>query len=230
MVTREEIERITKLAKYYNVKNFTVDTNGKVNVSGNVRFIDYKIFNGEIPIPFGRVSGDFICIDSGLTSLVNCPKRVGGDFNIKINNLTTLKHCPEYIGGNFNCSANKLDSLRYITEIIHGDLDCSLNLISTLKYMPFKAKSVDMFMNRITDVYNPMDVNVGLVNINIASLPYGLNEIIFYSDENEDSKLNFGTFLRYQNSYGIWNIVNGKPVMDIKILNELIQDIQDGLE
>jgi hypothetical protein len=59
---------------------------GEVDVEGNISIRKKGLT--QIPVKFGRVSGDFSCSWNNLTTLKNCPDYVGEEFFIYSNNLT----------------------------------------------------------------------------------------------------------------------------------------------
>jgi hypothetical protein len=62
------------------LENYRINSDGTIDVDGNV-FLYQKLDNMEkLPIKFGKVSGYF---------------------NIRNNKLTTLEYCPNYIGDTF---------------------------------------------------------------------------------------------------------------------------------
>lgn len=56
-------------------------------------------------VKFGVVSGNFIVVDIGLTTLTGSPLTVGENFDCQINNLSSLQGAPQNIGGRFSCDA-----------------------------------------------------------------------------------------------------------------------------
>lgn len=101
------------LCKKYKIKNYIIDKNGFVNV-GEVNLSEFR-FN-ELPIKFGRVTGNFYCRCSKLTSLVNSPRRIDGNFNVSFNNLTSLEGFPEYVGKDVNLLNNPIRSVKGFPE------------------------------------------------------------------------------------------------------------------
>lgn len=76
----------------------------------------------EIPVKFGKVTGNFNCYDNPLASLQGCPQEVCGNFNCSCNLLTSLDYAPEYVGRNFNCYKNLISDISTIpTKYIGGD-------------------------------------------------------------------------------------------------------------
>lgn len=91
-MTKEEIHRI---CNSFEIKNYTINPDGSIDVNGNVELGVYKL--DKIPLKFNNVSGYF---------------------NISYNNITSLEGCPKYIGGIFYCNNNKLTSLEYFPNKI----------------------------------------------------------------------------------------------------------------
>lgn len=102
-------EKLKALCTQYQIRNYHITRNNKVNVEGSVWL--GKMNLDEIPIPFGQINGDFDCSNNNLTSLKNCPFRVMGSLYVYNNSLTSLDGCAESVGMNFNCSGNNLLSL-----------------------------------------------------------------------------------------------------------------------
>ena len=96
----------------------------KISTNGSIRY--------EIPIPFGKVTGKFDCIDIGLSNLNNAPQDVG-EFDCSRNSdiktlvggpkkakiyrasrcsLKDLIGAPEYVAEVFHAAYNDLETLR----------------------------------------------------------------------------------------------------------------------
>jgi hypothetical protein len=82
-LTQEQIKFLGKVC--FGV--WALNDKGEVDVEGNVSI--RKIGLTQIPVKFGRVSGDFSCSWNNLTTLKNCPDYVGGEFFLYSNNLTS---------------------------------------------------------------------------------------------------------------------------------------------
>ena len=122
---------------YINRKNYKKYIGKKVNVIGDVELRELKL--GTLPIIFGKVNGDFLCSNCGLTSLKGCPEKVGKDFSCFRNAVTSLEGCPSEVGRDFDCSHNKLTSLEGCPRKVHGSFDCSENDLTSLKGCPIKV-------------------------------------------------------------------------------------------
>ena len=74
----ESFEDIPSICKKYGIENYTINSDGSIDVEGNVD-LSYKKLT-KLPLKFKNVSGNFHCYDNQLTSLEGCPKHVGGGF------------------------------------------------------------------------------------------------------------------------------------------------------
>jgi hypothetical protein len=97
---------IHDICKKYNIKNYTINDDGTIDVDGDVDLSGYDL--SEIPLTFNKVSGYFYCSYNKLTTLKGSPKWIGSSFSCDRNQLTSLEFSPDYVGGDFNCRWNKL--------------------------------------------------------------------------------------------------------------------------
>ena len=119
---KESKEDIHSLCKKYDIRNYTINEDGSIDVDGNVYLNGKKLI--ELPLKFGKVSGHFNCSRetnlipawNQLTSLEGSPREVGGDFHCYRNQLTSLEGSPREVGGDFHCSNNQLESLEGSTK------------------------------------------------------------------------------------------------------------------
>jgi hypothetical protein len=125
----KELRNCCDVNKIYNYTINRDDRGLYIDVDGDVSLPGISF----IPIRFGYVSGNFVCIGNELTSLVGCPVEVGGNF-VCINSLTSLEGGPKEVGGHFNCSYNKLTTLEGCPELVCGNFVCINNLLSDLDY------------------------------------------------------------------------------------------------
>jgi hypothetical protein len=142
--------KIEKHLEELGIKNYKILENGLVNVNGDVNISRETLF--EIPVQFGKVTGNFDCSNNHILHLRGAPKEVGGNFNCSNNIIESLKDAPEKIGGNFNCSRNKLTSLKNSPEKVGGDFDCTGNKIKAhltgiTKEIGGKFKSSNKLLN-----------------------------------------------------------------------------------
>jgi hypothetical protein len=97
---------IQELCKRYRIKNYTINSDGTIDVNGSVHLYDESLT--ELPLRFNKVTGYFDCSDNKLTSLKGSPRWIGGGFYCDHNQLTSLEFSPDYVGGSFWCSNNQL--------------------------------------------------------------------------------------------------------------------------
>jgi len=158
----ENFEDIHKICKEYDIKNYTINPDGSIDVDGDV-FLYNKGLT-KLPLKFNHVSGYFSCsgnklttLDGGpqsvgggfgcngkLTTLDGGPKSVGGNFICYGNQLTTLEGSPKSIGGFFYCWCNNLTTLEGCPQSVVGDFDCRYNKLTKLEGGP---KSVGGYFN-----------------------------------------------------------------------------------
>jgi hypothetical protein len=140
----ESKEDIDSICKKFKIENYTINSDGSVDVEGDVYLsglYSYKKLS-NIPLKFGYVNGNLLFNDNQLNSLEGCPKEVGGYFDCSNNELISLEGCPELINGRFDCSYNELTSLDGCPKEV-GDFDCSDNELTSLEGGPKKVKNFD---------------------------------------------------------------------------------------
>ena len=134
--TEEELEQRKKEF----IKNFM--KRGKRNPDGSYDFdcnlydVSGVVKDGKFTIKFGKVEGDFNCVNCGLTTLEGAPKYVGGNFKCNNNQLTSLEGGPEYVGKDFDCSFNKLTTLKGAPKYVGGSFYCVSNKLTSLEGAP----------------------------------------------------------------------------------------------
>ena len=109
----EQKQKIREFLKKQDVRKYSFHSTDDiipevtVDVEGSIKITKKDLDeHGCIPIPFGKVSGSFICNDCGLTSLSNAPDEVGDIFCCSGNKLESLKGCPGKVGISFECASN----------------------------------------------------------------------------------------------------------------------------
>ena len=169
-------EEVRRICEKYDIMNWSINSEGLVDVDGDVDFhTNAERYNSiplsEIPLKFGHVSGDFDCASNQLTSLQGAPQFVGGDFNCASNQLVNLVGSPRKVEGSFFCGDNKLISLEGVPEYVDGHFYCVDNNIKTLEYGP---QSVSIFFycyrNPISSVWNLISVDKDKWNKDIVDL------------------------------------------------------------
>jgi len=102
----KSLSEIDTICQKFGITNYTVNSDGSVDVDGNV-IIGNKGLT-KLPLMFGRVSGSFWCSNNELTSLEGCPTEVGGNFYCNNNQLNSLEGGPKEISGYFICEKNPI--------------------------------------------------------------------------------------------------------------------------
>jgi len=144
-------EHVAKICKKYKIKNWSINSEGLVNVIGDVDLEDKNLT--KLPLNFGHVSSYFDCRHNKLTSLEGAPKSIGGDFNCYYNNLASLEGCPKSVGGRFYCFENKLTSLEGCPQVVGSHFCCYNNILTSLRFAPEEVGGqVVVLPNPITDI------------------------------------------------------------------------------
>lgn len=102
------------------IDQYTINSDGSIEVVGNVKFSKIMSFLTELPLKFNKVSGDFDCSRNKLTSLIGSPIEVGGDFDCSYNEITSLEFAPKKVGGTFT-----FDNM--VKSIYTGNKSCNFN-------------------------------------------------------------------------------------------------------
>jgi len=136
----ENFQHIDLLCDIYKIENYTIGSYGFIDVDGDVELSSYKRLD-NLPIKFGKVSGNFKCNKNILSSLEGCPKVVGGGFWCSNNKLTSLEGCPKEVGGDFICFGNRLTSLEGCPKEVGGDFNCYGNKLTSLEGCPKEVGS-----------------------------------------------------------------------------------------
>ena len=127
-------EGIDSICKEYGIENYTINSDGSIDVVGDVNLSDKRLT--KLPLKFRSVTGNFYCHNNQLTSLEGCPESVGGSFWCRYNHLKSLEGCPESVGCNFWCSENDLTSLEGSPKSVGGGFSCSNNGLTSLEGGP----------------------------------------------------------------------------------------------
>lgn len=113
-------DKIEIWLKAMHIKNYDISKDGVVSVNGNVDITNRGLH--QLPVDFGKVTGDFICASNRLTTLRGIPTFVGGNLDCSDNQLDDLEGYPTEVMKNFDCSKNKFKSEPlYRTIKVHGD-------------------------------------------------------------------------------------------------------------
>ena len=156
----ESLENIHEICKKYNIKNYTINSDGSIDVDGNV-YLSYLNLT-KLPIKFRNIDGNFYCNNNNLTSLEGSPNSVGNYFSCSYNNLTSLEGGPTHVGGVFYCRNNKITSLEGFPSNIGYSFICYDNPISKI-WILFRDKSkVELFNDY--DIIRGKDIVIDRLN------------------------------------------------------------------
>ena len=127
---KESKEDIDSICLKYGIKNYTINSDGSIDVDGDVDLSRKNI--DKLPLKFGKVTGHFDCYDNQLTSLEGCPREVGGHFYCSYNKLTSLEGSPNRVGGGFYCYENQLVDVKGFPLIIGGGIGIKGNPVEEI--------------------------------------------------------------------------------------------------
>jgi hypothetical protein len=128
-------EEIHSVCDKYDIKNYTINTDGTIDVDGNIDLNNKGLT--KLPLKFNRVTGFFYCDNNQLTSLEGAPVSVG-NFYCHNNKLTSLEGAPQSVR-NFVCYDNQLTSLEGAPQSVGSDFYCHNNKLTSLKGLEFKS-------------------------------------------------------------------------------------------
>ena len=115
---------IIKELEKYNIRNYTINNDGTIDVDGNVDLYYRRLT--KIPFKFGNITGNFDCSYNKLKDLIGGPQEVGGNYICYSNKLESLEGCAGDIGGMLHCNNNQLEMLD-CSSVINGNIYCNGN-------------------------------------------------------------------------------------------------------
>ena len=99
---------IKRWLKNYGITNYTINTNGEIDVDGDINLTYRSLKKLPSYIQFGKVNSYFTCSLNKLISLKGMPKEVDGNFNCSYNKLTSLEWAPKKVSKKFFCEGNTI--------------------------------------------------------------------------------------------------------------------------
>lgn len=147
----ESFNEIDAICKKYGIKNYTINSDGSIDVDGNVNLNNKGL--KKLPLKFGKVTGTFYCSNNQLTSLEGSPQYVGGSFYCSFNRLTSLQGCPESVGDRFDCSHNQLTSLVGSPRSVSGYFNCCNNQLRSLEHFPQVGGDIYLYDNPVDNIW-----------------------------------------------------------------------------
>lgn len=200
LINKKEMDRIDSICAKYKIKNYSINSDGSIDVDGDVIMRDE--FLDKLPLRFNIVSGGFDCGNQKITTLDGSPNSVGGNFICSDNLLTSLVGGPNFVGGNFSAIYNDLSNLEGCPTTVNGNFQC--------------------FQNHISSTYSgDTDLEVGgsiTINIPFQQL---LHKLLL--DNLEHIKL----ILKFQRHFYIWN---DDLSLNEENFQDLLDEINEGLE
>lgn len=138
---------IKRVLSEYEVKNYTINADDSVDVADDVQFsgFNYK----TIPFKMGRVDGSFTISGGYIRDISNGPSYVGGNFMCINTEITSFKGAPEEVGENCSFAMNdKVTSIEGLPAKIGGNLNLEkCSGITSLKGIHKIVKEVDGEIN-----------------------------------------------------------------------------------
>jgi len=181
----ESFEDIDSICKKYDIKNYTINSDGTIDVDGNVYFHpknpSYSKLT-KLPLKFGKVSGNFLCNFNQLITLEFCPQSIGGDFSCYSNQLTSLEFCPQSVGGYVNFQNNKLKDLYGFPEFFYNDIYHHSNTVSEIlnlfnterigkvidlinEYGVIQQDGKVVILDRLEEVFHTLNMDIPEINL-----------------------------------------------------------------
>ncbi len=132
---------VTEACEALGIKNYSIENDGTVNVDGDVSLFFY---GSKFPVKFGKVTGNFFCVNNGLTTLEGGPIEVGGGFKCSENKLTSLEGAPKKVRY-FICEDNQLTTLKGCPETLSHFFSCRRNNLTSLEGGPKRTPDGSKF-------------------------------------------------------------------------------------
>ena len=119
---------IEEICKRYDIKNYTINPDGTIDVDGGVFLYDMNL--EELPLSFNKVSGYFDCGRNKLTSLKGCPEKIGKEFRCFNTPLSSIfNRADQFFLHAFNFyrvikdDTVNLKRLRYVMDLYDQPID-----------------------------------------------------------------------------------------------------------
>lgn len=106
------IDKILYYCDLFKIKKYNINDDGSIDVFEDVDISNKYLI--KIPIKFNEVYGDFLCNNTNIVSMKNCPNIIHKNFNMGFNKIKKIEHSPIDVGEKFNLEHNK--NLSYIKD------------------------------------------------------------------------------------------------------------------
>ena len=214
----ENYNRIAKICKKYEIENWTINTDGSIDVVGDVDISNKNLT--KLPLKFGRVGGYFDCENNNLATLEGAPMGVWG-FCCSYNKLTTLEGAPRDVAGSFYCDNNNLTTLEGCPREVGGDFYCHNNKLTTLEGAPREVAAFWCNNNNLsTLLHAPREVAGGFY-FHYNNFPEYLTRFMVL---NKYSQPIIKQILKWQDEYELWK----EPKNFEKKFKWMMEDIQEN--
>lgn len=244
LISKAEKDRIDLICTEYEIENYKINSDGTIDVNGNVDLSGYSLDIRIFPIRFGEVRGSFDCSYTELRSLEGAPHTVDGDFNCSSSYLTSLLGSPKHVGGNFYCRANSLTTLEHgPIKVNRGyycdDNDSLTSLIGSPKFVggSFQIGSINIVALMDAPEHVGGDFHCVRCPKLISTYMGSTDMYLGRKFEFKNTKLPLlytyslkvyqELILKYQRHFYVWN---DDFTLNEENLNELLSEIKDGLE
>ncbi len=107
---------IHNICERYGINKYTINSDGSIDVDGNVELSFYKL--SKLPIKFNYVRGSFDISCNKLTTLEGLPKYIDGYLNLDYNHIVVLNIDIIAIGSNISIGMNPIEKIEYINPNI----------------------------------------------------------------------------------------------------------------
>lgn len=181
-------KKIRKQCEELNIKNYTINNDGTVDVNGNLSIYitrdKVKVNEStKILINFNKIHGnaDIVVVwhkrgRGGVTELPFTFNEVGGNFSANGCQLESLRGCPKKVGGFFAVIRNNLTTLEHSPTTVGGNFLANESHLTSLKGAPeYVGGNFDISDNNLTTLeYLPKRID-GTLSFNdnkITSLDY----------------------------------------------------------
>lgn len=162
----------------HKISNFKVHPEtGVIDVDGDVN-LAFGFQESLFQVQFGKVTGNFDCHCTQLTSLKGAPYFVGGDFDCGSTAISSLEYAPRYVGGSFLCWRTNITSLKGAPREIGGDFVCDNTDLTSLEGLPESIRGHANFTNNNITDYGILDL------LYVSNLRY-----VFFDDEDENERM-----------------------------------------
>jgi hypothetical protein len=203
-LTQEQINWLDKCAKgcTLNLQTGLVDVFGDFICS----FQGLSDFKG---VKFGKVTGDFLCDNNSLASLVGAPQKVRGSFSCTNNQLTSLVGAPHKVKGLFHCDGNRLTSLVGAPLKVGSEFSCSNNQLISLVGAPQSVgRGFWCDRNRLASLEGAtLNVHLGKFWCDVNPVSAKTLVTIFDKMKEGDSFLSAAASLRNEMSEEEWKLI-----------------------